>query len=231
MTSDMQKIGGIAAILEAIAYIVGFAVMLTILVPDNADSLSPAQRFAFLLDKQAVVVAWNLVIYVFFGIFLVVLALALHERLKSGAEALTNVATAFGLIWAGLVIAAGMIANVGLGAAAKVHMVDPVQATALWQSVTAIQDGIGGGVELVGGMWVLLVSIAAMRQARLPAFLNYLGMAIGVTGILTVLPDLKELGALFGLGQIVWFAWLGVVMLRSRPPQGHPATTGASPRP
>jgi hypothetical protein len=227
----MQKIGGIAAILEAIAYIVGFAVMLTILVPDNADSLSPAQRFAFLLDKQAVVVAWNLVIYVFFGIFLVVLALALHERLKSGAEALTNVATAFGLIWAGLVIAAGMIANVGLGAAAKVHMVDPVQATALWQSITAIQDGIGGGVELVGGMWVLLVSIAAMRQARLPAFLNYLGMAIGVTGILTVLPDLKELGAVFGLGQIVWFAWLGVVMLRSRPPQGHPATTGASPRP
>jgi hypothetical protein len=25
---------------------------------------------------------------------------------------------------------------------------------------------------------------------------------------------LKELGALFGLGQIAWFAWLGVVMLR-----------------
>lgn len=217
MSNDMQKIGGIAAILEAIAYIVGFAVMFTVLVPDNADSLTPAQRFAFLVDKQAIVVAWNLIIYVFFGIFLVVLSIALHERLNRGAEALTKVATAFGLIWAGLVIAAGMIANVGLSAAAKLHVADPLQAAALWQSVSAVQDGVGGGVELVGGMWVMLVSLAALRHKRLPAFLNYLGIAIGIAGILTILPDLKELGALFGLGQIVWFIWLGIVMLRRDP--------------
>ena len=48
--------------------------------------------------------------------------------------------------------------------------------------------------------------------------LNYLGVAIGVAGILTVVPPLGEMGGLiFGLGQIVWFAWLGIVMLRSGP--------------
>jgi len=121
VASDMQKIGGIAAIIEALAYSVGFAVMLTVLMPDNADALSAAQRLAFTLDKQAIIIAWNLFIYVLFGVVLVVLSLALHQRLAAQAEALTKVATAFGLIWAALVIAAGMIANTGLGAAAKLH--------------------------------------------------------------------------------------------------------------
>ena len=48
-----------------------------------------------------------------FGVFLVVLALALYERLKAGSPALVQMATAFGLIWAGLAIASGMIVNVG----------------------------------------------------------------------------------------------------------------------
>ena len=55
---------------------------------------------------------------------------------------------------------------------------------------------------------------SALRLAALPTWLNYLGIAIGVTGILTVIPPLAELGAVFGLGQIAWFAWLGIVMLR-----------------
>ena len=219
MASDMQKIGGIAAIIEALAYIVGFAVMFTVLMPDNADALNAAQRLAFALDKQAIIIAWNLFIYVFFGVVLVVLSLALHQRLAAHAEALTKVATAFALIWAGLVIAAGMIANTGLAAAAKLHAIDPLQALALWHSVSAIQEGIGGGVELVGGLWVILISWSALRQAAFPRWLNYLGIAVGVAGVLTVIPALKELGALFGLGQIVWFAWLGTVMLRAPAPR------------
>ena len=85
--------------------------------------------------------------------------------------------------------------------------------------MSAIQEGIGGGVELAGGLWVLLISWSALRQAAFPRWLNYLGIAVGVAGVLTVIPALKELGALFGLGQIVWFAWLGTVMLRAPAPR------------
>ena len=52
--------------------------------------------------------------YVFFGFFLIVLSLALYDRLKSGAPALMQVATAIGIIWAGSLIASGMVANAGL---------------------------------------------------------------------------------------------------------------------
>jgi hypothetical protein len=57
----------------------------------------------------------------------------------------------------------------------------------------------------------------ALRAGELPKALNYLGLEISAAGIITVVPALGELGAVFGLLQIVWFAWMGIVMLRGRP--------------
>jgi hypothetical protein len=43
-------------------------------------------------------------------------------------------------------------------------------------------------------------------------------VAIGVAGVLSVMPALRNLSYAFGLLQIVWFVWLGIVMLRTTPP-------------
>jgi hypothetical protein len=41
---------------------------------------------------------------------------------------------------------------------------------------------------------------------------------VGVAGIISIVPALGELFIyIFALGQIVWFIWLGIVMLRSNP--------------
>jgi hypothetical protein len=81
-----------------------------------------------------------------------------------------------------------------------------------------VQDGLGGGNEIVGGLWTLLVSWAALRGGGLPKALNYPGLVVGVAGLLTVVPALElVLRFVFGLGQLVWFVWLGIVMLRSSP--------------
>lgn len=210
----LQKAGGIAALVEALAYLVGFAVIATLLNPGDTAGWSQGQKLAFLLERKAAFQIWTAFIYVVFGLVLVVLAVALHQRLKAKAEALMQVATSFGLIWAGLVIASGMIANVGLEAVAKLHALDAAQAVSVWAAIAAVQDGIGGGVEIVGGVWVLLISAASLRANEFPRLLAYLGAVVGVAGVLTVAPPLKELGAVFGLGQIVWFTWIGVSMLR-----------------
>ena len=75
--------------------------------------------------------------------------------------------------------------------------------------------GLGGGNEIVGGLWVLLVSWIALRDV-LPKALNYLGMIVGVAGIVTLVPALTEVGAIFGLGIIVWYIWVGIVLLRNK---------------
>jgi hypothetical protein len=212
MMNNLQKMGGVAALIEATAYVVGLGLYGILL--DSSAYVGPVQKVAFLRDNQAIIYTGNLLIYVVFGVFLVVLALALYERLKAGSPALVQTATAFGLIWAGLVIASGMIFNTGLDTVVDLYGKDPTQAVSVWLAISSVQEGLGGGNEIVGGLWVLLVSWAALQGGGLPKALNYLGVVIGMAGILTVVPAFEVLTAVFGLSQITWFAWLGIVMLR-----------------
>lgn len=214
---NLQKAGGIAALVQALAYIAGFAVIATLLNPGNADDWDAARKLGFILERKAIFQLWTIVIYVVFGVALVVLATALHERLHAHSPGLMKVATAFGLIWAGLVIASGMVASVGLEVSAALHARDAAQAASAWVAIGAVQDGLGGGVEIVGGLWVLLISLAALRSGRLPRTLNYIGILVGIAGLLTIVPPLGELGIVFGLGQIFWFIWIGIVLLHRVP--------------
>jgi hypothetical protein len=61
----------------------------------------------------------------------------------------------------------------------------------------------------------LLVSWAALRTGGLPKGLNFLGLLVGVVGILSLLPGLTDLTGLFGISQLIWYVWLGIVLLRS----------------
>jgi hypothetical protein len=215
MMNDLQKMGGIAALYEAAAYVVGIVGFL--LVVDVSGVVDPVQKVALIVDNQAFLYILHLIVYVVWGIFMVVLALALHDRLKPGSPAMAQTATAFGLIWAGLVFASGTLINVGMGTVVDLFGEDPARAATIWLAIDSVAQGLSG-LEIVGGTWILLVSLAALRAGELPRVLNYLGAAIGVAGLLSVVPALAELVIyIYALGQIVWFAWLGIVMLRSRP--------------
>jgi hypothetical protein len=81
-----------------------------------------------------------------------------------------------------------------------------------------VANGLGNANgEILGGLWVLLVSLAALRTGGLPKGLNILGLLVGVMGIITIIPALNGLVAVFGLDQIVWFVWLGIVLLSNNP--------------
>ena len=215
MINDLQKLGGISALIEAALYVTGFALFLTVLDPSGYEG--HVQRVAFLADNQVASYIANLLIYVVFGVVLVVLVLALHARLKNSSPAIMQTATAFGLIWAGLVIASGMIANIGNSTVVGLFNENQDQAVSLWLAIITVQEALGGGNEIVGGLWVLLLSWAALRAGKLSKVLNYLGVLVGLAGILTVVPAFDVLMDVFGLGQIAWFAWLGIVMLRENP--------------
>jgi hypothetical protein len=213
-----QKIGGVSALIDAATFVVGFILLFTVLDPTVSGDHDPAQKVAFLVDNQTVMYIFNLVIYVVFGIFLVIVALALLDRLKAGSPGMAQAATAYGLIWAGLVIASGMVANIGAAAAVALHGEDPAQAAPVWLAIDTVREGLGGGNEIVGGLWVLLVSWAALRANEFSKIMNYLGVLAGLAGLITIIPALGEPGgAVFGLGLIVWFVWLGINMLRYRP--------------
>ena len=210
---DLQKMGGVAALIHAAAYVVGIALGVTLIFP-VLDS-DPGQYMAFVADNQTLMYLWNMISYLVAAVSLVVMALALYERLKAGSPALAQTATTFGLIWAGLIIASGNLMLFDLGVVADLHGKDPAQAATVWLALEAVETGIVSGNELVGSLWVLLLSLAALRTGGLTKALNYLGVALGVVGILTLIPAFTP--AFFGLGMIVWSVWVGIVMLRSNP--------------
>lgn len=213
--NNLQKMGGVAALVNAAAYIVGFGMVFTLLAP--IIDAKPEQYLAFLVDNQTLLYVWHLIIYVVAGLFMLPLVLALHERLQSGAPAIAQIAAAIGLIWAGLVIASGMLYLKDIGVVAELYGQDPAQAVTVMLALSAVENALGGGIELPGGLWVLLVSWAALQTGRLPKLLNYLGLLIGVAGILMLVPVLGEPGSMiFGLGFILWFAWVGIVLARGR---------------
>ncbi len=213
-----HKVGGLAALYLAAAYVVAMPYFLVFVkYPSVVD---PVEKVALLVRNHDSMRAMYLITYVIFGIVLAVLALALYARLRDGAPTLIQAATAVGLIWAFVLVASGMIFNAGAGAVVELHGTSPAQAVSAWQAIEPVAQGLGGsGGELLGGLWVLLVSVAALRTGALPKVLNWLGVAIGVAGVISVVPALKDLAYGFGLLQIVWFVWLGIVMLRttSRP--------------
>ena len=212
----LQKSGGIAALYMAISHLIGIVIFIVIL--DVLSITDPAQKLAMNIEKQTVIFSTNLLMYVFFGFALIVLSLALYDRMKSGAPALMQVATAIGIIWAGSLIASGMVANAGLATVVALYAKDPTQAALTFQAIEAITNGLGNANgEILGGPLTLLVSLAALRTGGLPKGLNILGVLVGAVGIITIIPALNALVAVFGLGQIVWFIWLGIAMLRSNP--------------
>jgi hypothetical protein len=198
----LQKFGGFAALYMAVAYLIGMVLFIVVL--DYLNISDPAQKVALLVDKQMVIFSTNLLMYVFFGVFLIVLSLALYQRLKSGAPAIMQVATAIGIIWAACLIASGMVSNAGIDPVVALYAKDPAQAALSWQGIESVASGLGNGNgEILGGLLTLLVSLAALRAGGLPKGLNILGLLVGTVGILSIFPGLHSLTAVFGASQII----------------------------
>jgi len=213
---NLQKLGGSAALYLAGAYLIGMAIFLVVL--DYPNIANPAQKVALLVDNQAVIFSTNLLMYVFFGIFLIVLSLALYDRLKAAEPALMQVATAIGLIWAGSLIASGMVSNAGISPVVTLYASDPAQAALAWQQIETVASGLGNGNgEILGGLFSLLISLAGLRSEALPRRLIILGLTVGAIGILSIIPGLAGLIGIFGLSQLIWFIRLAFVLLRSNP--------------
>jgi len=211
---DLQRIGGVAALIHAAAYLVGIGLYLTVMAP--LIDATPDQYVAQLANYQNILYIWILIAYLVAGFCLVAVALAFNERLKVGWPVVTQIATVLGLIWAGLIIGSGNLMLHGFGEVADLYAKNPAQAETVWVALGIVENGIASANELIGGIWVLLVSWTALQTGELNKVLNSLGLAIGMAGILTMIPPIAEATqTFFGISMIVWFAWVGSVLLRN----------------
>jgi len=214
---SFQKIGGLAALTCAATYLVGFALLVTVFAPlgYGTNEIDPAAVVRFIEERPGILIAWNTVIYIVNALALAVLVVALYARLAPSAPDWAAVARAFGLIWATLVLGAGMMANVAVESVGQLAATDPTAAAELWEVLHAVELGLGGGNEIAGGVWILTVSLAGLRMGGLAKIPAWIGIATGAGGLATIFPPLGEsAGVVFGLGAIAWFVAVGIVLVR-----------------
>ncbi len=215
----IERAGGLAGLVCAATYLIGFALLVTLLAPLGFGSanIDAAGVVGFIDARPGILIAWNTAIYIVNALALAVLVVALRTRLSPVRPGLADVSLAFGLIWAALVLAAGMLANVAVERAAVLYPTDPAAAADLWATLHAVELGLGGGNEIAGGVWIVVVSLGGLLAAVLPRMLSLLGILVGAAGLVTILPPVGDAaGAVFGLGAIAWFIGVGLVLLRTR---------------
>lgn len=212
-----QKIGGAAAYVAAGTFVFGLLLAVTTLhgyvtATDSASAVSQ------LLEHESMLALWNLVITILFGIALVPLAIALRDRTAgTRGSGIGRVGLVFGLIWATVILAAGMVIGVGLTTVSVLAATDASAAEALWLTVDTIGNGLGGGNEVVGGVWVILVGVSTWIGRALPRWIATFGIVTGLAGLATMVPRLTDAGSVFGVTMIVWFSLVGVTLWHFQP--------------
>jgi hypothetical protein len=211
-----QQTGGVAALYLAVSFLAAMPYFL--LVVDYPGASTVADKVDLVVANYPSMYVMYLATYALFGIALGVLALALWERQHASAPFMMRVATAIGLLWAFTLAASGLILTYGMTTVYDLAATDQAQAVRIWQAVETVALGLGGsGGELLGGLWVLLVSVVALIGRVLGKALGWFGVLTGVVGLTSVVPPLHDAAIAFGLLLIVWFGWLAAVLLTTRP--------------
>ncbi|MBU3023814.1 hypothetical protein [Aestuariibacter sp. A3R04] len=202
------RMAGLAALMCAGCFVVGFVMIFYI---EPGIHLNPHQRLAFILSNGRYFQLWYLIIFVLFGINLLVLTQGINRFISPYQTLSYHLTMMFGFIWASYVIACGLIATLSIEY--LLHLPENEQSS-VWFAIYSLQTGLGDGVEWVGGVWLLSLSLHAL-YFRLPyKLLNTFGAIIGFIGCLTLVPVLSSAGVVFGLTQILWFVAVGITFIR-----------------
>ena len=211
------KAGALASFGMAACYIIMFIIFGAILSAPISDDV--LDKIQFVQANQDLIGVTYILGYLLFGCFLLITTIALHNFMDSKPSMLLTCGTAFGFIWVVLMMCSGMIGLIGMQTMLELHNESSQHAIGLFYSLSVIENGLGGGIELVGGLWVLLISLSGLRQKRLPQALHILGLVVGSFGVLTLIQGVPEFKMAFGLSQIAWFTWVGFALLGTRATQ------------
>jgi len=152
MTS-LRMAGATSALLMATIYLLGFFVFFLALDPGR--TLTPDESVQF-LNKNRVIVLPTM--FVLAGFVLLLLVQSLAAEVKDRRPWQSQTTLIIGSIWCVMLVLAGFIYLTGMQAVFNLYPENAEQATALALMVKTVFESLGGGNELIGGVWTVLIS-------------------------------------------------------------------------
>lgn len=213
---NLQKIGGISAIISAASYIFAIGLFLTVLMPLADTNINIHDYMAFFVPHKTIVFVSTFSMYIIHGVCLVFLALALHERLRISSPTLSVFALCFGLIWSSFVLLSGFINIWGNEALISLYSKSAAEADSLKTALSTITLGIDSSDRFLGCLWIGFVCFASFKSHIFLKAFNWFGF---ITSILSLLIGLflpandSSASFLFGVSAIIWWLAVGFYMI------------------
>lgn len=214
---SLQRAGGISALIAAATYVFAMGLGASLLMPMLDPNVGFQGFMKFLAANKLLVFVWHFSMYLINGVCLTVLALAFYERLENGSPKLARIATLFGFFWISFVFLSGLITIHGTDVLIGLYEKNQANAANLKLMIDTVTTGIDNSDKLLGCLWVGLVSLSAYQSRVFPRAVNVFGFVISLMGLIgTVIPALVSVSYIFGVGAIVWWLCIGIVMLREQ---------------
>lgn len=196
-----QKVGAFAAFTNAVVAIVTIYVAVIMI---GLDVLTDQNLFAEIAINNPTPLIIQDVLKFISAACWSVLLVNLFKRLVNEAIVRMKVATFFGFLSILLLLTNSILSLMAITQAAELAAAKSENANDL--------NGIIGVLAMAtiftNGLWYLLTSWTALKANQLPKGLNYFGLAIGAISLFPIL------GILALLLSIVWYIWLGRILLK-----------------
>jgi hypothetical protein len=207
----LHKIGGVASIANAVVCAICLVFLLLVFprlgLVGPSDWIDPVKNIAAHSASPITFFLFNLE-YILWSIFLILIVLALRERMQAGAPNLMRIVVIGASISCALWLATGLIEIVG-----NPSIVSAKDASA-FRALMGVFFGLSNAGDHASGWVVLLIGWAALKTRGLPRILSYLSVLLGIIAILEF--AVQPLVFVNVFLSIVWSLWLGVVLLRSK---------------
>ena len=221
----LQKLGGYASIISVCAVVLTVGIAALTLAPrvgQPAFSTTPVDPLKYMAAYDSSPNAFRVSqpFGVIMAVALVLVALALQERMRSKAPNLTRLAVIAASVAFALTLAGTLI--VGAGMPTIAHAKD----VSAYRALTAVQNGISLAGLNAWGWALLFMGFAVLRTRALPRVLGYVclicGILLAIGLVMPTIPLPNIAGLVIVLAtvalNIIGAIWLGVVLIQKQEP-------------
>lgn len=211
---DFQKLGGVAALaLSAllIADVVVFGSILRVAGLSPEDATNGSAKFLAAQGTYETAFTLNDLNLVAIMVATLVVALVLYERWREKSARLAGMAVVFAVVSSAAYFCFALTLIAGTSSIVHLYGHDHAQGITAFVAFNSVTAGLRMAGRFAFGFFLILVGCAALQARDLSRPLAYLAI---LAGALDFAPGVLGLAANILL--IVWAAWLGFVLLRSR---------------
>ena len=205
-----QRIGAYAALVQGILFIVLLILFAVVLPGQGVTSLSQIGTDAAKAAAVAPILAVISLIVLYDSASVLLVVLALYDRMQAGAPTRMRYAVAGSTIASALFLGQAMLGIVGgrmLGGVTDASLIGPANL-----AFGLISQSLLSAAVFAASVSSLIWAWAALATKNLPSTLSYVVLLGGVAGIVAIFVDPVQLVQFALLA--IWSLWLGYVLMR-----------------